>query len=267
MSGHGFQVWSLLHNEYLDHHPHVAAAGVAAGLLALGSAYYTIRSPKLNAQTTSDEAFVPSPKLGLRNVFELIGEFIQGIAKDIIGHHYAPYLPLLIFIFMWTLLNNLLGMVPGLGSATDNLNTTLAMGVFVYFYYNFIGFKTNGIKYMEHFTGHLHGTLLLVLGPVMFVIELVSHSVRPVTLGIRLRSNIYGDHTIYGIMANLFKDLGEFLGQKFGVVGTAIGAVMSGLGPVPIVLLGLMVAVIQAFVFTLLTTIYIGMATAHEDNH
>jgi F0F1-type ATP synthase membrane subunit a len=67
-------------------------------------------------------------------------------------------------------------------------------------------------------------------------------------------------------MANLFKDLGEFLGHKFGPVGTALGAVFAGLGPVPIVILGLLVAVIQAFVFMLLTTIYIGMATAHEEH-
>lgn len=267
MAGHGFQIWSLLHNDYLNHNGHVAAAGIATGILALGGVAYAVSAPKLNAKTTSDEAFVPSPKFSLRNFFEMTGEFVQGMAKDIIGAHYKPYLPVLIFIFMWTLLNNLLGMFPGFGSATDNLNTTLAMGFFVYIYYNFIGFKVNGFKYFEHFTGHLHGTLLLVLGPVMFVIELVSHTVRPITLGIRLRSNVYGDHTIYGIMANLFKDLGEFLGQKFGPVGTAIGAVFSGLGPVPIVILGLLVAVIQAFVFMLLTTIYIGMATAHDDDH
>lgn len=263
---HGFKIWDLLHNEQLAHNPQIGAASVAITLMVAASAAYAITAPKLSKATTRDEDFVPPSNLGIRNIFELIGEFVQGMAKDIIGHHYQPYLPILIFVFMWTLLNNLLGMVPGLGSATDNLNTTLAMGFFVYIYYNYQGFKAHGFKYMEHFTGHLHGTLLLVLGPVMFVIELVSHTVRPITLGIRLRSNVYGDHTIYGIMANLFKDLGEFLGHKLGPAGTAIGAVFAGLGPVPIVILGLMVAVIQAFVFMLLTTIYIGMATAHEEH-
>lgn len=266
MAAHGFQWWKLLHNEYLDHNGQVAAASVAVTILAVSAVAYAVVAPKLTAETKNDEDFIPPATLGLRNIFELIGEFVQGMAHDIIGHHYKSYLPLLIFIFIWTLLNNLLGMVPGFGSATDNLNTTLAMGFFVYFYYNFQGFRSHGFKYMEHFTGHLSGVLLLVLGPVMFVIELVSHTVRPITLGIRLRSNIYGDHTIYGIMANLFKDLGEFLGHKFGPAGTALGAVFAALGPVPIVVLGLLVAVIQAFVFMLLTTIYIGMATAHDEH-
>jgi F-type H+-transporting ATPase subunit a len=101
---------------------------------------------------------------------------------------------------------------------------------------------------------------------VMFVIEVISHAVRPVTLGIRLRSNIYGDHTIYGIMAGLFKDMATFFSDKMGPVGAVIGGVFAALGPVPIVILGLLVAIIQAFVFMLLTTIYIGMATAHDEH-
>jgi F-type H+-transporting ATPase subunit a len=196
----------------------------------------------------------------------MAGGFVQGLAKEIIGHHYAPYLPLLVFIFLWTLINNLLGMFPGFGSATDNLNTTLAMGATVFMYYNFQGFRAHGFKYLEHFTGHLHGVLLLILGPVMFVIEVVSHMIRPVTLSIRLRSNVYADHTVYGIFTSLLGKLGHVLGEKLGAVGHAIGFVLEGLGPVPIVILGLLVAVIQAFVFTLLTTIYVGIATAHEEH-
>jgi F-type H+-transporting ATPase subunit a len=264
MSG-GFHWWDYLHNEYLDHHAHVAGGATAIATIVGSGIVYRALAPKFHPQA-DDSNFVPGHRFGFQNLVEVIGEFIQGVAKGIIGDHYAPYLPLLSFIFVWTLLNNMLGMVPGFASATDNLNTTLAMGLLVFFYYNYQGFRSHGFKYLEHYTGHLHGVLLLILGPVMFVIELVSHMVRPVTLGIRLRSNIYGDHTIYGIVAGLFKDLAVFMSEKFGTIGGLIGSLIAALGPVPIVCLGLLIAFIQAFVFTLLTTIYVGMATAHEDH-
>ena len=259
-------MWDLAHNEYLTHNPHVGAAAAGVATLVLAGAAYAVLAPKLNHATAKDESYVPSPKFSLTNLFELAGGFVQGLAKEIIGHHYAPYLPLLIFIFLWTLVNNLLGIFPGLGSATDNLNTTLAMGACVFLYYNFQGFRAHGFKYLEHFTGHLHGVLLLILGPVMFVIEVVSHMIRPVTLSIRLRSNVYADHTVYGIFTTLLARLRETMAEHFGAFGNAVGFVLEGLGPVPIVILGLLVAVIQAFVFTLLTTIYVGIATAHEDH-
>lgn len=264
---HGFHWWDLLQNQWVNEHGHVAAATVGAVILTTASIYFGARGHKTkDLKKADDSAFVPRSNLGIRNIFDLIGSFVQGLAKDIIGHHYAAYMPVLIFIFMWTLLNNLLGMIPGLGSATDNLNTTIAMGLSVFVYYNYQGFKSHGFRYLEHFTGHLGGVLLLFLGPVMFVIELISHSVRPITLGIRLRSNMYGDHTIYGIVTDLFGSLSQFMSAKFGVVGTFFGSIIASVGPVPIVILGLLVCVIQAFVFMLLTTIYIGIATAHEDH-
>lgn len=264
--GHGFQAWNLLNVEYLDKYSHVAAAGVTATLLLGAGLVYAVTAPALSSATQNDRDFVPSARFGLRNSFELVGEFVQGLAKDIIGHGYKDFLPLLAFIFIWTLSNNLLGMIPTLGSATDNINTTLSMGLFVFIYYNFMGFKANGFKYLENYTGHLHGTLLLLLGPIMFLIELVSHGARPVTLGIRLRSNIYGDHVVLGIINDLVFKLKGFLAETFGAVGAAIGYVFTVFAPLPIVILGLMVCVIQAFVFMLLTAIYIGMATAHDDH-
>src|SRR5688572_30405032 len=115
-SGHGFQIWNLLHNDYLNHHPHVAAGALGIGLLTVGAFAYRAKAPALSPATENDRDFVPNARLGIRNVFELIGEFVQNTAKDIIGHHYKPYLPLLIFVFMFTLLNNLMGLVPTLGS-------------------------------------------------------------------------------------------------------------------------------------------------------
>ncbi len=262
----GFKWWDLLHNDFLTHNPHVSAGIVGASVLVAGGAAYALKAPRLNPATAQDEAFVPSPKFGLRNVWEVLGEFVQGTARDIIGPHYAKYYPLLLFIFVWTLLNNYLGSFPGLGSATDNLNTTLAMGLSVFLYYNFMGFREHGFHYLEQFTGHLHGLLLLFLGPVMFVIETISHMIRPLTLGIRLRTNIYADHQVHGTIMGMLGDLAHGLSEKWGALGSAVGFAIEAVAPVPILMLGLLVGVIQAFVFTLLTMIYIGLATAHEEH-
>ncbi|HVJ63679.1 MAG TPA: F0F1 ATP synthase subunit A [Bdellovibrionota bacterium] len=264
-AGHGFQWWNLLHNDFLNHNAHFSAAAVTVlGLGVSGIAYAAI-APKLKPATT-DAELVPPAKLGLTNFFDLVGSFIQSLAKDIIGHHYATYLPLLTFMFIWTLTSNMLGLIPGLGSPTDNLNTTLAMGVFVFLYYNYQGFRSHGFHYLEQFAGHLSGVLLLLLGPMMFVIELISHSVRPITLGIRLKANISADHAIYGTIRDLCIQVADAMGNSMGAFGKALGWVFISLGPVPIVILGILVCVIQAFVFTLLTTIYIGLATAHEEH-
>jgi F-type H+-transporting ATPase subunit a len=261
----GFQWWNVLHNDFLNENAHFSAASVAVIGLGASAVAYSLMASKLKANT-KDEELVPPAKLGLVNFFDLVGTFIQSLAKDIIGSHYAKYLPLLVFMFVWTLITNLLGLIPGLGSPTDNLNTTLAMGVFVFFYYNYQGFRKHGLHYFQQFAGHLSGLLLLLLGPMIFVIELISHMVRPMTLGLRLKSVISADHTVYYVIRDLFITAANSLGESFGVIGKAAGWVIVTLGPAPIVVLGILVCVIQAFVFTLLTTIYIGLATAHEEH-
>jgi F-type H+-transporting ATPase subunit a len=200
-------------------------------------------------------------------VVEGFGGIVQGLAKDVIGHDYPRYLPLLVFIFTWTWINNAIGLIPGFGSATDNMNTTLAMGLVAFVYYHFQGFRAHGIKYFQQLAGHLHGVMLILLGPAMFVIELISHAVRPVTLSIRLRTNIYADHAVFKAIAGAVNDLGKYLGEIWGPLGAAVGFLSSSLMPVPLIFLGLLVSTVQAFVFTLLTTVYVGMATAHEDDH
>jgi F-type H+-transporting ATPase subunit a len=262
----GFKWWDALGSEYLSHNPQVGAAAVGATILVAAGVTYAVTTPRLSAATTNDEAFIPPSNLRVRNLFELIGEFVQGLAHDVIGHHYAKYLPLLVFIFMWTLLNNLLGVLPGLGSATDNLNTTFAMGIFVFLYYNFMGFKEGGLHYLEQFTGHLKGLWFIPMMLAMFVIELISHMVRPVTLAIRLRTNIFADHIVYDIFSKIFLSVKTTLGDSLGIFGEAIGWAIAAIAPVPIMLLGILVCLIQAFVFTLLTMIYIGIATAHEEH-
>jgi F-type H+-transporting ATPase subunit a len=267
----GFKVWNLLHNDYLTHNPHIAGAIVTSGLFIAGSAIYRMSTPKSKLSKTAlsgvtEEELVPSEKISTRNIVESCAEYVRGQAKDIIGSHYASYLPLLSFVFMWILVNNLIGIIPGFGSPTDNINTTFSMGIFIFLYYNLQGIIHQKWKYLEQFTGHLHGALLLALGWLMFPLELISHCIRPLTLGLRLRINIFADHLVYETLSGLTLKLGEFLGEKFSFVGQIFGYVFAALAPVPIVLLGLIVCVVQALVFTLLSSVYIGIATAHEEH-
>ncbi|MEZ4813617.1 MAG: F0F1 ATP synthase subunit A [Bdellovibrionota bacterium] len=267
----GFKVWNLLHNDFLSHNPHIAGACVTAGIFIVGGIAYRLTTS--NSQLTKagiasavEEELVPSENFSFRNTVESLGEYIRDRAKDIIGDHYAQFLPLLSFIFLWILLNNLIGIIPGFGSPTDDINTTLSMGIFVFLYYNIMGFVHNGAHYFEHFTGHLKGVLLYTIGILMIPLELISHSIRPLTLGMRLRTNIYADHSVYHTIAGLSHDFAAFLGVKLGVIGEFMGYIFTALAPVPIVILGILVCVIQALVFTLLTSVYISIATAHEEH-
>ena len=104
--------------------------------------------------------------------------------------------------------------------------------------YNFLGLKENGIGYFKHFFGPI-----IWLAPMMFVIEILSHLVRPISLGLRLAKVMGGDHTVVGIFLDFWPHIGL---------------------PIPFYLLGIFVSFVQAFVFTLLSMVYIALATAHE---
>jgi F-type H+-transporting ATPase subunit a len=156
----------------------------------------------------------------------------------VIGEGGRKYIPMFSAIFLFVLANNLMGIIPGMTPATENINTTFAMGLFTFLAYNMYGIKENGIGYLQHFLGPI-----IWLAPIMLPIELISHMVRPFSLGLRLANVMMGDHTVVGI----------FLGLGPGVVL-----------PIPFYLLGIFVCFVQAFVFTLLSMVYVAMATAHD---
>jgi F-type H+-transporting ATPase subunit a len=128
-------------------------------------------------------------------------------------------------------------MIPGLLPPTDNLNTTFALGLFVFLYYNYVGLRENGLAYLKHFAGPI-----LWLAPLMLIVEIASHVFRPISLGLRLRGNIMGDHVVLGI----FNDL----------VPIGIPFIFYGIG--------LFVALVQAFVFCLMTMVYISLSASHD---
>lgn len=185
----------------------------------------------------ADNAVVPDGGLSLRNVVEILVEFMVGLVDSIIGEKGRKYVSLFGSFFFFILSANLMGLIPGFSPPTSNLNTTLGLGIVSFCAYNYFGARAHGAGYLKHFMGPV-----LFLAPLFVILEGVSHLVRPVSLGLRLFGNMFGDH----LAVEIFTDL-----SKIGV-------------PVVFYLLGTLVSVIQAFVFTLLSVIYVAMAVSHD---
>jgi F-type H+-transporting ATPase subunit a len=187
---------------------------------------------------TGETATIPVGKFGLRGILEVITEFVTNLADTVIGKHGRHFVPMFTAVFFFVFMNNLVGVIPGMTPATENINTTFAMGVFMFITYNALGIKENGVwNYIKHFMGPV-----AFLAPLMFVIELISHIVRPFSLGLRLANVMMGDHAVVSVFLDLIP----------------IGA------PLPFYILGMFVAFVQAFVFTLLSMVYVAFATAHD---
>jgi F-type H+-transporting ATPase subunit a len=179
----------------------------------------------------------PEDGVTLRNVAEAFVEAIQGLAEGVIGHGAEKYVPLLATFFIFILISNLLGLVPGFAPPTSNFNITFALGLVSFVAYNYYGARAHGVGYAKQFLGPM-----LLLAPLMLLVEIFSHAFRPISLGIRLFANMFADHKVVEMFTNL---------TKVGV-------------PVIFYLLGSFVSVVQAFVFTMLSAIYIALAISHD---
>lgn len=177
----------------------------------------------------------------LQQFSELIVESFDRLLNEIIGDKGKNYLPALGTFGVLIFLSNFSGFIPGLMPPTGNIVVTLSLGLCSFFLYNVIGLYKGGFSYVKHFLGPI-AAIAILFAPI----ELVSHCFRPISLGIRLFCNIFGDHQVGSIFLQL--------------VPLAI--------PVPFILLGLFVAFMQTFVFVLLSAVYIAMALPHNDeNH
>lgn len=186
---------------------------------------------------------------GFANFAEWVAESLNNFTVGIIGHGGEQYTPLVGTVFLYILLMNLVGQIPILHSPTANLSITLALGVVVFIYVQFVGMKNSGVGgYLKHFAGPM-----LPMAPLMFPIEIISEIVKPFTLAIRLFGNIFGEHVIVGVLAGLFLSLGL---PALGWLPTQF----------PIQLLGLLFAFVQAMVFAMLTGVYI-VLMSHHDEH
>jgi len=195
---------------------------------------------------TSDGGVVPDDGVTLRNVMEVIVEWLANMARDRMGPKWRSYFPVVGTIFFFILISNLMGNVPGLAGATSDINTTAAWAIIAWVFYTAIGIIEHRHNYIVKFLGpsfferhmfgrHIHFRLL---APFFFVLEIPLDLARILTLALRLFANMFADHTVVAVWLTL--------------VPIAVPAVFMGLG--------LVVAFLQAFVFALLTMIYIGLA-------
>jgi F-type H+-transporting ATPase subunit a len=173
-----------------------------------------------------------------QQIAEMIHEFVGGQADQVIGHGYARFQAFVTCIFLFVLLNNLLGLVPGIVTPTSQPVVPLGIAVLTFLYYNFHGVRVQGpVGYLKHFAGPVWW-----LAWLLFPVEIISHLARVMSLTIRLYANMLASDLLTLIC--------------FSMLPLAA----------PVVFLGLhfAVAIIQAYVFMLLSMIYLSMAVAHE---
>jgi F-type H+-transporting ATPase subunit a len=214
---------------------HVFGGLLVLAFLAFGAVRYAA-----TVNGAADAGLVPPPRFGLRNLFEMLADTIFGLMVSVMGEKEARrFLPLIGSLFFFILFSNLLSLIPGFIPPTDTLKTNLALSVMVFLLTHIFGVRAHGLKYFKHFLGPF-----LPLAPLMLPIELISHIARPVSLAMRLLGNISADHAV--VLA------------FFGVIPFLV--------PVPFLVMGVFVSVVQAVVFSLLTTVYISTAIAHEEH-
>lgn len=174
---------------------------------------------------------------GLQQVVEILQDFVGEQAEGIIGHGYQRYMPYVMALGFYILLSNLIGLVPGFDSPTASPSVPLGCALVTFGYYHYYGIRRHGLAYYKQFIGPLWP-----LAPLMLPIELVSHLARILSLTVRLYANMFA-----GDMVTM---------AFFSLVPVLI----------PVLFLGLHlgVALVQTFIFVMLTLAYLGMAVSEE---
>ena len=169
---------------------------------------------------------------------------VQSMLHDYVGDKGPRYLSIVATMFVFILSANLMGLIPGLMAPTSNINVTLGCALTVAVYYHIQGVKEQGIgPYLKHFAAPPGAPLFIA--PIMLPIEIISHLSRVLSLSLRLFGNIFGEELVILIL--------------FSIIPFLV--------PLPMMFLGIITASLQAFIFVLLTTIYLGGAVATEHEH
>jgi F-type H+-transporting ATPase subunit a len=232
---------------------HTFFALVAAVILII----FAFQARSVLARTP--DRVVPAEGLGTRNIAELIVQLVVSQSDAVIGRQGRKYVPFFASFFSFILLSNLMGLLPGFAPPTGNYNTTLGLALVSFVGYNVIAVREQGAAYLKEFIGPMTGLpgnsllsklafvpVLLISVAFFLILELFSHAFRPVSLSLRLFGNIMGDHEV----------ISAFIGLTKLVV------------PVAFYALGTLVSLIQAFVFTLLSMIYVALAiSGHAEEH
>ena len=175
----------------------------------------------------------------LQHTLELLVGGLKDLLRDIIGHGGDRFLYIIGAFAVFIFVSNIFGLFFFLQPPTANINTTFALSITAFLYYNWLGLRAHGLGYLKHFMGPVWW-----LAPLMFVIEMIGNFARILSLGMRLFGNIFGEHTATGIF--------------MGLIPLVV--------PWPMMALGIFGAVLQTFVFIMLMMVYISGAVATEEH-
>lgn len=218
---------SVQHTFAFDIPDHVIMALL---VLAISAIFFPIASRGISRDN-------PGP---IQHMLEFIVAGLKDLLRDIIGHEGDQYIYIIGAYTVFIFLCNIFGLFYFLQPPTSNPNTTFALSISAFLYYNYEGIRKQGLfGYLKHFMGPV-----LWLAPLMFIIEMIGNFARMLSLGMRLFGNIFGEHTATGIF--------------MGLVPIVV--------PWPMMALGIFGALLQTFVFIMLLTVYIGGAVAAEEH-
>ena len=204
-------------------YPHVIYSWVVMAIL-IGSGYIAAKSVQM----------VPGK---MQNLFEMIVSGIEEFMVDNTGEEGRWFFPIVATVFLYIFISNLVGVIPGFFPPTASINTPLSCALVVFVVTHFIGIKYHGIGYIKHFTGPVWWMI-----PIIMPIEIIGHLARVLSLTFRLFGNMMGHELVLAIL--------------FGLAGAF-------LAPMPIMALGIFVALVQAFVFFLLSIMYFTGSMEH----
>ena len=189
---------------------------------------------------------VPDEGISLRNILEVLVDALGNLARDRIGDDWRRYFPVVGTMFLFILISNLLGLLPGIGGATSDANTTWAWAVISWVVYTWVGIAKHKQNYLVKFMGpsffekEMFGRTVhfRLLAPFLMILEIPLDLARMLTLAVRLLANMFADHTV--------------IARWLALAPVGVPAIFMGLGVI--------ISFLQAFVFALLTMIYIGLA-------
>jgi F-type H+-transporting ATPase subunit a len=212
---------------------HVLAVALVLVFVTIGAIIF-----KSAVSKGGEAAIVPPSTFNLRNLFEMFTDAVLNVAEGVMGEKNARrYLPLIGTFAFFIFFSNCLALLPGFAPPTATLKTNVALALTVFVLTHYFGVREHGLAYFKHFLGPV-----IWLAPLMLPIELVSHVARPLSLSLRLLGNIAADHKVV----------------------SAFFVLVPLIVPVPFLILGVMVCIIQTMVFCLLSMVYIQGAVAHE---
>jgi len=193
-----------------------------------------------------------APK-GMANLMEVLVDFVRlDVAKQNIGHGYERFMPFLLTIFFFILICNLIGLVPFSATATGNINVTATLAIFTFLVTQASAIRAHGIGgFLAHLTGGTHPLMWIIMVPV----EFIGLFTKPFALTVRLFANMTAGHIVIISLIGLI-----FVFKTYMIAPVSVAFALF------IYLLEILVAFLQAYIFTLLSALFIGMAVAHEDH-